>query len=283
MFFTEEGYARGLAFTPQASDVLIATFPKCGTTWMQQIVHGLRTGGDMSFEEITCAVPWLEAAADMGIDPEHDQAAVPRCYKTHLNWDQIPKGAHYIHISRDPKDALVSYHRFLEGWFFETGTIDLDTLARESFLLGRRDEDYWEFLLSWWERRNDPNVLFLFFEDMKEDLKRTVEEVARFMQLQLDDTLRDIVLRQSGMAFMKAHERQFDDHPLRQARDAACGLPPGGVSTKVDKGSVGRGAALSRGVLDLLDSRWTDTVGKATGASSYAELRAQWGAEKNET
>ena len=273
-FFTQEGYAAGLAFKPRADDILIATHPKCGTTWMQQILHGLRTRGDMEFEEISVVVPWLEACADMGLDADAGHKANPRCYKTHLSWDSIPKGARYIHISRDPQDALVSLYRFLEGWFFEPGTIDIDEFAREHYLTGRRDDDYWSFLLSWWERRHEDDVLFLFFEDMKQDLASTVEDVAAFAGIPLDDDLRQIVLRQSSHAFMKAREHQFDDHPLRRARDAACGLPPDGASSKVNKGSSGAGRReLSADTLAALDARWRDTVGRETGLQSYEDLR----------
>ena len=273
LFFTDEGYAKGLAFTPRASDILIATYPKCGTTWMQQILHGLRTRGDMSFREITEAVPWLEAAHDMGLDPQSEQTASPRCYKTHLSWQQIPKGGRYIHISRDPNDALVSAYRFFEGWIFEPGAFDVNDYAQESFLSGRRDEDYWSFLISWWAKRNDPDVLFLFFEDMRQDLGRAIAQVARFMGISLDEELRSIVLHQSGMPFMKAHEPQFDDHLLREARDTACGLPPGGASSKVHKGQIGGGNALSGEAIEALDARWRETVAKVTGARTYADLR----------
>ena len=34
-------------------DVFVCTYPKCGTTWMTQICHQLRTGGDEAFGEIT--------------------------------------------------------------------------------------------------------------------------------------------------------------------------------------------------------------------------------------
>jgi hypothetical protein len=47
---TDEGVARGLAFQLRPSDVVISPFGKCGTTWLQQIVHGLRTRGDMDFD-----------------------------------------------------------------------------------------------------------------------------------------------------------------------------------------------------------------------------------------
>ena len=47
-------------FIARPSDVLITTPPKAGTTWMQQILHQLRTGGDTTFASIDDVVPWLE-------------------------------------------------------------------------------------------------------------------------------------------------------------------------------------------------------------------------------
>lgn len=55
---------------------------------MQQIVHQLRTGGDgdMEFDEISCVVPWIELAGDLGQDLDAEQRKNPRCYKTHCWW-----------------------------------------------------------------------------------------------------------------------------------------------------------------------------------------------------
>ena len=75
---TEEGRLKGLRFKPRSSDVFIVTSPKCGTTWMQQIVHQLRTGGDMEFREITEVVPWIELAHDIHLDLEAEQKQTPR-------------------------------------------------------------------------------------------------------------------------------------------------------------------------------------------------------------
>ena len=43
---------KAVAFEPVSEDVMIVCPPKCGTTWLCQIVHSLRSGGSEDFEEI---------------------------------------------------------------------------------------------------------------------------------------------------------------------------------------------------------------------------------------
>src|SRR6188474_319825 len=99
-FATPEGWQRGLDYKPDPTDVFIVTPPKCGTTWMQQIVHGLRTRGSMDFDEITRVVPWIEMAKDMNIDIHKAQVANPKAFKTHKTLDALPQGGKYICIVR---------------------------------------------------------------------------------------------------------------------------------------------------------------------------------------
>jgi len=272
-FATREGVERGLAFKPRASDILISPYVKCGTTWTQQIVHGLRTRGAMDFDEITAVTPWLELSHDMGIDPDA-QTYFPRAYKSHLSWDLIPKGGKYICVIRDPKDALISMYKFFEGWFFTTGSISITEFAREHYLVRPDPEGYWYHLRSWWTVRERPDVLLLCYENMREDLVTSVRRIATFMDIELDADLEDIVLRQSSIEFMRAHGTQFDDHLIRMARDSACGLPPGGDASKVRSGRVGdHVTALEPAVLAQLDEIWSERIGSRFGLSSYADLR----------
>ncbi len=276
-FASEEGVARGLAFQPRASDILISPYGKCGTTWTQQIVHGLRTRGAMDFDEITAVTPWLEMSHDMGIAPQA-QTFYPRAYKSHLCWDLIPKGGRYICIFRDPKDALVSMYKFFEGWFFQPGSISIAEFARENYMQRPDPKSYWYHLASWWAVRRRPDVLLLCYENMKADLPAAVRAIAGFMNIQLDTELEEIVLEQSSIEFMRAHGGQFDDHLIRQARDRACGLPPGGKASKVRSGRVGDHAAeLDPQVLDELDTLWTQRIAARFGLASYADLRAKLG------
>lgn len=81
-------------FQPRDTDVLITTAPKAGTTWMQQIQHQLRSGGDESFTSIDEVVPWLErkrSGKSLQEVLEHFESQPdPRVFKTHCTSEQIP-------------------------------------------------------------------------------------------------------------------------------------------------------------------------------------------------
>lgn len=271
-FVTPESFRRGLAYQARPSDVFISPYAKCGTTWMQQIVHGLRTGGSMDFDEITEVVPWLELAHDMDWDVNDDQVAHPRAFKSHLRWDEIPKGGRYIVVLRDPIDAMISLFRFLDSWRFEAGAISIEEFA--DYYIERPDSDgYWGHLSSWWRERDRAEVLLLSFEGLKADLPAAVGRVADFIGVSEDQDLRAVATEQAGFAFMKAHGSQFDDHLQRAYRDAACGLPPDGVATKVSTGKVGAGKPLiSDETRARFDMRWQAVMTAEFGLASYGEL-----------
>lgn len=146
----------------------------------------------MSFSEISEVVPWLELAADQGQDleaPQYgDAKGLPRFFKTHAWAGHCPKFPKTIVVLRNPEDVLLSFYKFFEDWFFEKGTISLDSFADE-FWLSRgipeskmENASYFIHLLSWYQRREDPSVLILFFEDLLEDLEGEVQKVARFVR-----------------------------------------------------------------------------------------------------
>jgi hypothetical protein len=271
-FSTDANVTRGLAYQPRPTDIFISPYSKCGTTWMQQIVHGLRTGGSMDFDEITEVIPWIEMAHDMGVDPEAPQVAEPRAFKSHLGWNRIPKGGRYIVVLRDPIDAMVSLYNFFDGWIFERGAIALAEFA--DTYLGRDDTggSYWGHARSWWAERHRPDILLVCFEHMKRDLPGIVNRVADFIGGSIGPEARAIATAQASLDFMKRHERQFDDHLVRQSRDAALGLPAGGHASKVRSGQAGAGkATVTDAIRDKFAARWRDTMG-AYGLASYDDL-----------
>ncbi|MEE2777582.1 MAG: sulfotransferase domain-containing protein [Acidobacteriota bacterium] len=268
-----EGIAKGLAFRPRPTDVVISPYSKSGTTWMQQIVHGLRTRGDMDFDDISRVVPWIETAHTLGIDLEAEQVSEPRAFKSHLPGDLVPAGARYIVPFRDPKDALVSLYHFMEGWFFAHGAFTREEFARGHFYLRGKKRDYWHHLRTWWARRDETDVMLLTFEGMKADLAGTVRRVAAFLGLDLDPDLERVVVEQASLQFMLAHKDRFDDLLMREHSERNALLPAGSDSAKVREGKVGASKVeLSADLSAELEELWRDEIEAQIGFASYAEV-----------
>lgn len=277
---TAQGIEQGMGIQLRPSDIVISPFGKCGTTWLQQITHTLRTRGDMDFDDISRVVPWLEPSTDLGLDLDAEQKANPRLFKSHLDAHRVPKGGRYIVACRDPRDAVYSMYRFMEGWFLEPGAVSLDDFARGTFIAagnapGSSGGDYWTHLTSWWARRNDPDVLFMAYEHMKRDLAATIRTVADFMDIALDDDLLAITGEHASLAFMQRHKDRFDDRLMRDRSVAVCGLPADSDSSKVREGRVGESQRqLGPEVAAELDAIWRERITGELGFESYAGMIA---------
>jgi hypothetical protein len=124
----------GHSFKPRPTDIFVTTYPKCGTTWMTQICHQLRTGGHMDFEEIVEVCPWDILALDCGQDLDADHVANPRVFKSHERSADIAKGGRYIHVCRNPLDAFISFYRFLPAFAaIPPGAITIEDFAAAVF------------------------------------------------------------------------------------------------------------------------------------------------------
>lgn len=260
----------------QPSDIVVATFPKSGTTWMQQICHGLRAYGDMDFEEIGRVAPWIERGHMFGIDATQPQDHEPRVFKTHLEYANVNKGARYIHIVRDPKDVLVSFYRFLSMALIDPDAISIDTFADvwlfADQLAERADPDapfgpnlynYWRHLIDWWRARDVAPVLTLAYEQMHRNLPLHVARVAEFMGIASYASRVDLATLQATFEFMAAHRDQFSDHF------------PGTdlLLVKVVDGEVGGHASrIDAALAARIDAAWQHYVTPELGFESYGEL-----------
>ena len=289
-FETEDSRLNGLGYVPGPRDVGITTTPKAGTTWMQQICHQLRTGGNMNFSEISHVVPWIELAHDQRQRLEDaqfgDERQELRFFKTHAWEEHCPPFARTIVVIRDPCDVLLSFYNFFEGWFFEPGSISLDTFADE-FWLARgvpksrmQNASYFVHLVSWYKKRKDPNVLFVCFEDLKDDLAREVKRIADFLSSldsrYTEDSRIQAAISRSTYEFMSQHKDKFDEKLSKISRNEACGLPKdaGMSSTKIGRGLSGHARTeISPRLCQEIDKKWKEVVLPTTGCSSYHELR----------
>lgn len=292
-FVTAESATAAEKFSFAAGDVVIATHSKSGTTMMQQIVHQLRSNGDMDFEEITAKVPFMEVALDCELDLSASQGphAPPRAFKTHMSWPSVPKTRHqgklaakYVYVARDFHSVLVSFYRFLLDWFYTAEDVRLCDFV-EIFLY-RRGTPWWDHVADYYkaalqEASND-SFLWLFFEDIIKDQAGAVRAVAEFIGIREkcanDEEFEERVAKattMSSFSFMKEHSYHFDEKITKKYRNGAVGAVNGGSGgQKVRAGPKEKAAhVLSPLLWEEVATVVGDHLEQLLGVRTYAALR----------
>ncbi|XP_030846051.1 sulfotransferase 1C2 [Strongylocentrotus purpuratus] len=221
-------------FECRPDDLFIVTFPKSGTTWLEQLSLLIQHDGDFSKLEgthIMKAVPFLETVEDdrnpstspLVID-KAEKMASPRILKSHCHSPFLPQDistddpkVKVIYVARNPKDTAVSYYHFCH-YIPLLPTYESWDMFFEEFLANRAPQGSWfENVLPWWRRRNHPNVLFLKYEDMKKDLPGAIRQIAEFMGKSFSDDAIEKIAEASTFKAMKKNPSSNPDTVLQKS------------------------------------------------------------------
>ena len=78
------------------------------------------------------------------------------------------------------------------------------TAVKDMLPTGPMAEVYFGYVKKWWEYRNDPNVLFLHYSDVRKDLKGHVSKVAKFLEVDLSEDELDVVTQRCSIEHMRS-------------------------------------------------------------------------------
>ncbi len=236
-------------------DIIIATYAKSGTSWLQQIVSQLLFDGEEGLPVAEMS-PWLDLRVppkDVKL-PEVEKQTHRRFLKTHLPVDALvfsPK-AKYIYIGRDGRDvvwSLYNHHVNANALWYEALN---DTPGRvgppiepppESIMQYFRDwldEDgypfwsFWQNIRTWWNVRNLPNVLLVHFANLKSDMPSEIRRIAAFLDTPINEGNWPAIVEHCSFDYMKANATP--SVPLGGA------FWDGGAETFINKGINGRWA-----------------------------------------
>ncbi|KAK9707135.1 hypothetical protein RND81_07G174700 [Saponaria officinalis] len=185
-------------FQAQPSDLLLITPPKCGTTWLKALLFTVVNRQKMAPQALNHPlithnphdlIPFLELKVYVDLQvPDLSKHTSPRVFSTHLPVGSLPKsveetGCKIVYLCRDPKDVFISLWEFANK-LRPHGKVKLeledayDMFCKGVSLCG----PFWDHVLGYWKYSLEKahKVLFLKFEDMKEDPKLHLKKLAKF-------------------------------------------------------------------------------------------------------
>jgi aryl sulfotransferase len=222
-------------FSGRDDDIFVCTPPKCGTTWMQTIVVALLFPDGDAPGPVMHIAPWI----DNRVEPigtvlaRLDAQKHRRCIKTHTPADGIPwfAEASYIVVGRDGRDAFMSYHNHMANMRPDL-VADLAASARaEGIEIDQRSPPpvddihaffawcvefglLFEHISSFWRYRDEPNVLFVHYDDMKADLEGSMRRVAAFLGIEIDEARWPRLVESCTFGAMKARSDEIGEFKL---------------------------------------------------------------------
>ena len=198
-------------FDIRSNDVWISSFPKCGTTWTQEMVWCIVNNqnievakkcalekrvpffelqsitDDVAFQEMTKnkGTAWMKENIETMNVVENMKS--PRIVKTHLSWQMLPmklkanSNAKIVYVTRNPRDACVSYHNH---WKVMSGYSGGFEEFAEAFIndVAGFYSPFIHHVLEYWKWRHLENVCFITYEEMKTDLASVIRKVGSFLE-----------------------------------------------------------------------------------------------------
>ena len=234
-------------------DIVIASYAKAGTTWTQQIIGQLIFGGDPNLP-VGEMSPWL----DLRVPPKEVKLTAVeaqthrRFIKTHLPVDALvfSPQAKYVYVARDARDVMWSmynHHANANAKFYD---LINDTPGRVGPALDPPNADIhqywrdwferdgfpfwslWEHMRSWWAIRDLPNVKFVHYNRLKQDMPGEMRRIAAFLEIPIDESRWPVIVEYCSFDWMKQHAEK--SAPLG-------GIAwEGGARTFINKGVNGR-------------------------------------------
>ncbi|KAG8201901.1 hypothetical protein JTE90_027379 [Oedothorax gibbosus] len=242
-WFSEKNCNDAMYYIPHNGDVIICSFPKTGTSWLQYIVQQIISKGQPlpKFMDLYYKIiPFIEMAGIEAVEA----LTKPRIYKHHFSQNAIPirDNAKYIYIYRNPEDVLISYFHFCANIVEEVLTIDdfLEDFVKGILWYG----DYCDHVLSFLSQAKRENVFVCTYENLISNRKEEVLRLAKFLgeehyeYLSKDEATLDRIVAQTEFEYMKANVAMMLPE-MKQEEESS-----GGPDRKVDyfrKGIVGDG------------------------------------------
>ncbi|XP_033825630.1 cytosolic sulfotransferase 1-like [Periophthalmus magnuspinnatus] len=211
-------------FQARPDDIVVATYPKAGTTWVSCILDLLYFGQTAPERQTSIPiyerVPFLEMSISnpdeginlVGVDMVHKLTTTPRLIKTHFPVQFLPKSfwehnCKIVYVARNAKDNMVSYYHF-------DRMLAIHPLPGEwsdyfqRFLDGQMVFGSWyDHVNGWWQKKKTySNLHYMFFEDLVENTELEINKLCSFLGLSVSPEIEQHITGQVQFDNMKENK-----------------------------------------------------------------------------
>lgn len=128
---------------------------------------------------------------------------------------------------------------------------------------------------SWWPHRNEPNVLLLFYEDLKHDLEGKIKEISQFIQIPLTEDELHRITYLSSFEYMSNNKEKFKGNLGIKMIANRLGIEPWSPKVglvRVDGGQIGQGQKLGLKLKGIVDEFWKEYITDKFGFLTYEDM-----------
>nr|GLL18780.1 cytosolic sulfotransferase 5-like [Ipomoea trifida] len=197
-------------FKPQSRDVILASFPKTGTTWLKSLLYAITHSSSLdslNHNHPHLLVPSLEllvfAANPAGPAAPSDESGGTRIFNTHIPYQVLSGNLNssdckVVYVTRNPKDTVVSlFHYVKKSKTFEEAPWTVEEAA-DQFCKGVVPYGpYYEHVLGYRKEslENPKKVFFVTYEELKGDPNAHVKRLAEFLGCPVGEEAAEEIVR----------------------------------------------------------------------------------------
>lgn len=189
--------------TLKNSDVILAFYPKTGSTWVRIFLYNLLSNDkEFTFDKVNSIMPEF---AHPTFFQEWEFENSPKLIKTHRPYRSIFQNNKVILFGREPRDTMYSYLHYANAKkeFNFSGDLN-DLVYHEEMGL----EYYMKFYTSWKDRAS----LFIKYEDMRKNPVETFSKLVAALgidksQKEIEEALEKSSLQRTRAAQEKSSEK----------------------------------------------------------------------------
>ncbi|XP_048343060.1 sulfotransferase 6B1-like [Sphaerodactylus townsendi] len=206
-------------FETRSDDVILVGYPKTGTNWVGQILVELEAASGKYDEEERRKRSMRQRERELSLFPYLEfgdpakfermkQLPSRRVIKTHLAPQRLPKSifqkkAKILVLFRNPKDTAVSYLHFANGLKLLPTPKTWDEFFSD-FIKGKVPWGlYLDHIIEWNKYLDDKNVMFITYEQIKENAALEIKRMAEFFDFTVNEQEIQSIVEKTSFKTMK--------------------------------------------------------------------------------